>query len=261
MIKIFSWSKKIKKDKQKVHVSDEGTVMNPETEMFDDTISKETMSISAPEPENSREKVKPLAWLTMIPKGIKISIVVLILAIGTCIGTMIWLYSHSDDMLSVSSVEELAAKEVSSLKPFEFQLEGVNYQIPMKFSTMQEQGWEIETGSILGVGEIRPTICKNKAGSFVNLNLMNQTNEPIPIEDCTIVQISMANKNDVKFYAVGGISPKSEYKEVEQELGGYDYMDRSQQEFNYYYYFGDKMAIQVTLNSSNLVSAITLNRR
>ena len=126
---------------------------------------------------------------------------------------------------------------------------------------MQEHGWEIETGSILGVGEIRPTICKNEVGSFVNLSLMNQTNEPIPIEDCTIVQISMANKNDVKFYAVGGISPESEYTDVKQELGRYDYLDRSQQGFNYYYYFGDKMAIQVTLNSSNLVSAITLNRR
>lgn len=254
MIKFFSWIKKIKPDKQKA-------TLNPETEMFDAVIPEEVTSDSIPDSENSQKKVNPFAWLTMIPKSIKISIIVLILAIGTCIGTMIWLYSHSDDMLSVSSVEELAAKEVSSLKPFEFQLEGVNYQIPMKFSIMQEQGWEIETGSILGVGEIRPTICKNKAGSFVNLNLMNQTNEPIPIEDCTIVQISMANKNNVEFYAVGGISPKSEYKEVEQELGGYDYMDRSQQEFNYYYYFGDKMAIQVTLNSSNLVSAITLNRR
>ena len=254
MIKFFSWIKKIKKDKQKA-------TLNPETEMFDAVIPEEVTSDSIPDSENSQKKVNPFAWLTMIPKSIKISIIVLILAIGTCIGTMIWLYSHSDDMLSVSSVEELAAKEVSSLKPFEFQLEGVNYQIPMKFSIMQEQGWEIETGSILGVGEIRPTICKNKAGSFVNLNLMNQTNEPIPIEDCTVVQISMANKNNVEFYAVGGISPKSEYKEVEQELGGYDYMDRSQQEFNYYYYFGDKMAIQVTLNSSNLVSAITLNRR
>lgn len=254
MIKFFSWIKKIKPDKQKA-------TLNSETEIFDAVIPEEVTSDSIPDSENSQKKVNPFAWLTMIPKSIKISIIVLILAIGTCIGTMIWLYSHSDDMLSVSSVEELAAKEVSSLKPFEFQLEGVNYQIPMKFSIMQEQGWEIETGSILGVGEIRPTICKNKAGSFVNLNLMNQTNEPIPIEDCTIVQISMANKNNVEFYAVGGISPKSEYKEVEQELGGYDYMDRSQQEFNYYYYFGDKMAIQVTLNSSNLVSAITLNRR
>ena len=254
MIKFFSWIKKIKPDKQKA-------TLNPETEMFDAVIPEEVTSDSIPDSENSQKKVNPFAWLTMIPKSIKISIIVLILAIGTCIGTMIWLYSHSDDMLSVSSVEELAAKEVSSLKPFEFQLEGVNYQIPMKFSIMQEQGWEIETGSILGVGEIRPTICKNKAGSFVNLNLMNQTNEPIPIEDCTIVQISMANKNNVEFYAVGGISPKSEYKEVEQELGGYDYMDRSQQEFNYYYYFGDKMAIQVTLNSSNLVSAITLNKK
>lgn len=254
MIKFFSWIKKIKKDKQKA-------TLNPETEMFDAVIPEEVTSDSIPDSENSQKKVNPFAWLTMIPKSIKISIIVLILAIGTCIGTMIWLYSHSDDMLSVSSVEELAAKEVSSLKPFEFQLEGVNYQIPMKFSIMQEQGWEIETGSILGVGEIRPTICKNKAGSFVNLNLMNQTNEPISIEDCTIVQISMTNKNNVEFYAVGGISPKSEYKEVEQELGGYDYMDRSQQEFNYYYYFGDKMAIQITLNSSNLVSAITLNRR
>lgn len=254
MIKFFSWIKKIKPDKQKA-------TLNPETEMFDAVIPEEVTSDSIPDSENSQKKVNPFAWLTMIPKSIKISIIVLILAIGTCIGTMIWLYSHSDDMLSVSSVEELAAKEVSSLKPFEFQLEGVNYQIPMKFSIMQEQGWEIETGSILGVGEIRPTICKNKAGSFVNLNLMNQTNEPIPIEDCTIVQISMANKNNVEFYAVGGISPKSEYKEVEQELGEYDYMDRSQQGFNYYYYFGDKMAIQITLNSSNLLSAVTLNRR
>ena len=254
MIKFFSWIKKIKPDKQKA-------TLNPETEMLDAVIPEEVTSDSIPDSENSQKKVTPFAWLTMIPKSIKISIIVLILAIGTCIGTMIWLYSHSDDMLSVSSVEELAAKDVSSLKPFEFQLEGVNYQVPMEFSTMQEHGWEIETGSILGVGEIRPTICKNEAGSFVNLSLMNQTNEPIPIEDCTIVQISMANKNDIKFYAVGGISPESEYTDVEQKLGRYDYLGRSQQGFNYYYYFGDKMAIQVTLNSSNLVSAITLNRR
>lgn len=182
----------------------------------------------------------------------------------SCIGAIFSIFYVANKPHFVSTIDELLVKNSNDLEIFEFQLNGVNYQVPIEFSYFANNGWSLlEEGVILTPGESKP-LAMSLDNYVIYLNIKNLTNKPLNAKECVVVQVSVSDtENEATnplFIMNDGVTLRASYEKMKDVFGVYDVAEKIGEEYIYTYYYGQTAAVKFTINANLGITGIILNR-
>lgn len=133
-----------------------------------------------------------------------------------------------------SVVEESSEESVShqtgtvqmsdNLEDFTFELEGIVYQLPVKYSVLKENGWhldvyhdESEDDEILANSYEFYNITNGIVS--LNVDIINMSGDVRMMKDCSVGAISIDTKNNLDFKMAKGITGLSTVDEIQEAFG------------------------------------------
>lgn len=212
------------------------------------------------------KKIYKIKNISIYLKNHKYQLVIALLffLLISCTCTIFAIFYVANKPHFVSTMDELLVKNSDELEMFEFQLNGVNYQVPIEFSYFANNGWSLlEEGVILTPGESKP-LAMSLDDYIIYLNIKNPTNNPLNAEECVVVQISVFDTGNETtnplFITNDGITLKASYEKMKDVFGVYDVAEKIGEEYIYTYYYGQTAAVKFTINANLGITSIILNR-
>lgn len=158
------------------------------------------------------------------------------------------------------------------LSKFQFELEGVVYELPIPYQKMVENGWELDTysGKYTEESELDANsytwVYLTNGAVRINADIINMSGDTRMLKDCTIGSITIYAKNNLDFKVAKGIGCTSSKEEVEAAFGtptgsssgdGYQQMKYSLDTWQYtsFYFSDDKINNNIEIKNYTAIES------
>lgn len=167
-----------------------------------------------------------------------------------------------------SSAKGAAAGEISDdLYSYQIIINGELYQIPMDVKELLDNGWEFEgdVNEDLDAYTYNPVLTFNKGNYNIQVNIVNETENPQPYSECKIVGLLINlyyNSNDMTFVLPKGI--QSNVSTVEDMKAAYgeptDFSESDGMAFATYEVEYASKEVRLTFDENKLIDIELLNK-